>query len=114
MKRYCGYLTLRYRGGFLNQKRDSERRMEKITQSGNSQFLPSRNTVTLKNKFKKKIEKQEAGIKEEAMHLKLLREKYNLEYSYESLNGRIIQQYVLTQILRVEVKWNEMAENRLW
>jgi hypothetical protein len=57
---------------------------------------------------------QEAGIKEETMHLKLLTEKDNLEYSYKSLIGKIIQQCVLTKILRVEVKWNEMAENRLW
>jgi hypothetical protein len=48
------------------------------------------------------------------MHLHLLTEKDKLEYSYISLNWRIIQQYVLTKILRVEVKWNEMAENRLW
>jgi len=48
------------------------------------------------------------------MHLKLLIEKDNLEYSYISLYWRILQQYVLTKILRVEVKWNEMAENRLW
>jgi len=47
------------------------------------------------------------------MHLKLLTEEDNLEYSNIGLNGRIIQQYVLRKILRVEVKWNEMAVNRL-
>ena len=40
--------------------------------------------------------KQKASIKKEAMHLKLLTEKDNLEYYYVGLNGRIIQQYVLT------------------
>lgn len=50
----------------------------------------------MKNKKKTQCEKEEAGIKKEAMHLNLLREKDTLEYSYISLNGGIIQQYVLT------------------
>jgi len=40
---------------------------------------------------KKKGETQKPGIKEETVHLKLLTEEDKLEYSYISLNGRIIQ-----------------------
>jgi hypothetical protein len=43
----------------------------------------------------------------------LLTKRDNLEYSYIGFNERIIK-YVLGKMVHIEVKLNEMAENRLY
>jgi hypothetical protein len=49
--------------GISESKRDSEKRIEKITQSGNSYFLPSRNTVTTKNKKKRNVKSRKQALR---------------------------------------------------